>query len=446
VTDHLPGQNADDRIGDPQAAARSSLVVRAEQALLGAVMSDPLGQAAVLDLVRPGDMRRPYHGQVLAAMQRLRAGGVAPAPVPVRAELARDPDLPPRVSLDGALLADLLEAAPRPGHAPAYAAMVIDHGIRQRVQLAGSRMIQAAETGSLEIALQLTARGRRDVGGCQARWDALPEPVRRELAEPAGSRAGQAEEAVWQLRAASEEIGRARRDADAGAMGDLHGRLELIARHVASAAEAGQAAGQETPRAQGEPRPRGRAAEVAGERFLRDLAAGPGQVPAVRPWLRPAHFARPGHGHLYALICDMSTAGKPVDPVTAAWEAARRGIQADAGDLEGGTAPFAVASAREVYRYGFLARISQAGRDISTAASNPQVPLSRLLRDAGQRLRHLEREPGPQSGWQGSRSGETRSAARPGSEPGPSSDLSREPGESADRAPARPDEAVAEPA
>ena len=421
-------------------------MVRAEQALLGAVMSDPAGQAAVLDLVRPGDMRRPYHGQVLAAMQRLRAGGVAPAPVPVRAELARDPDLPPRVSLDGVLLADLLEAAPRPGHAAAYAAMVIDYGIRQRVQLAGSRMIQAAETGSLEIARQLTARGRRDVGGCQDRWDALPEPVRRELAEPAGSRTGQAEEAVWQLRAASEEIGRARRDADTGAMGDVCGRLELIARHVASAAEAGQAAGRGTPRAQGESRPRGRAAEAAGERFLRDLAAGPGQIPAVCPWLRPAHFARPGHGHLYALICDMSAAGKPVDPVTVAWEAACRGIQADAGDLAGGTAPFAVASAREVHRYGFLARISQAGRDLSIAASEPQVPLSRLLRDAGQRLGRLEREPGPQSGWQGSRGGETRFAARPGSELGPSSGLSREPGESADRAPTRPGEAVAEPA
>jgi DnaB-like helicase N terminal domain len=226
-------------------------VIRAEQALLGAVMSDPSRQAGVLDLVRPGDMRRPYHGQVLAAMQRLRAGGVAPEPVAVRAELGRDPDLPQRVSLDGVLLVGLLEAAPRPGHAPAYAAMVIDHGIRLRVQLAGARMIQAAESGDLEVALQVTARGCREVGSCQDRWDALPEPVRRELAEAAGSQAGQAEAALWQLGAAREEIGRARREADAGAIGELCGRLELIARHVAGAAEAGRAAGGGCPRRRG---------------------------------------------------------------------------------------------------------------------------------------------------------------------------------------------------
>ena len=271
-------------------------MISAEQALLGAVMSDPAGQAAILDLVRPGDMRRPYHGQVLAAMQRLRARGVAPAPAAVRAELARDPDLPQRVALDGVLLVSLLEAAPRPGHAPAYASMIIDHGIRQQVLAAGSRMIQAAENGDLDAARQLTARGSREVGGCQARWDALPEPVRRDLPEPAGSRAGLAEEAAWHLRAAREEIGRARRDAGTGAMNDVGGRLALIARQVASAAAAAQPAGRRPPGVMGEPRPGGRVAEAAGERFLRDLAAGPGQVPAVRPWLRAADFARPGHG------------------------------------------------------------------------------------------------------------------------------------------------------
>src|SRR6266571_8129771 len=57
------------------------LVIRAEQALLGAILSDPAGQAQLLDLVEPDDMSRPYHGQVLAAMQRLRGSGTAPGPV-----------------------------------------------------------------------------------------------------------------------------------------------------------------------------------------------------------------------------------------------------------------------------------------------------------------------------------------------------------------------------
>ena len=100
------------------------VVIRAEQALLGAVMSDPAGQAHVLDLVDPDDMTRPYHGQVLAAMQRLRGSGTAPGPLAVYAEIKRDPDLPRSVSHDGVLLAGLMDAAPRPGHAPAYAAIV----------------------------------------------------------------------------------------------------------------------------------------------------------------------------------------------------------------------------------------------------------------------------------------------------------------------------------
>ena len=111
--------------------------IRAEQALLGAVLSDPVGQQHVLDLVRPDDMRRPYHGQVLAAMQRLRARGLQPGPHEVRAELVQDPDLGAEASHRVVYLADLMAAGPRAGHAPEYAGMVIDGGIRQRMALAG---------------------------------------------------------------------------------------------------------------------------------------------------------------------------------------------------------------------------------------------------------------------------------------------------------------------
>ena len=57
-----------------------------EQALLGAVLSDPAGQDGVLDLVTPADMSHPWHGQVLAAMQRLRQHGQPPGPAQVRSE------------------------------------------------------------------------------------------------------------------------------------------------------------------------------------------------------------------------------------------------------------------------------------------------------------------------------------------------------------------------
>jgi hypothetical protein len=378
---------------DPGLAADTRLVIRAEQALLGAVLSDPR-QAAILDLVRPGDMLRPYDGQVLAAMQRLRAGGVAPDPLRVRAELASDPDLPPRLALDGVLLAGLLEAAPRAGHARAYAAMVMEHGIRQQVAVAGARLVQAAEAGDLESARRVTSWAGQEAGHCQERWNALPGQVRRELPAPARNRAAQAEEAAWQLRAAREEIDRARQDASVGGTRDLEERLVGIARRVTAAAAATQPSGGARVSAPGGGRPRGPAAEAVGERALRDLAAGPTQIAAVRSWLQPAHFARPAHGQLYALMRDMHHAGVMVDPVTIAWEAGRHGIPADPVDLGGGTAHFAVASAREVRRLGVLAQIAHAGRAIGAAAGDPRISVGQLLREGARRLGDLEREPG----------------------------------------------------
>src|SRR5713226_5291338 len=109
--------------GSARMSGGEGLRIRAEHALLGAILSDPAGQAHLLDLVEPDDMSRPYHGQVLAAMQRLRGSGTAPGPVAVYEEIKKDQDMPRGLSHDGVLLAGLMEAAPRSDHAPAYAAM-----------------------------------------------------------------------------------------------------------------------------------------------------------------------------------------------------------------------------------------------------------------------------------------------------------------------------------
>src|SRR5882724_4620294 len=119
-----------------------ALDIEAERALLGAVLCDPAGQQEVLDLVRPGDMLRPWHGQVLAAMQRLRGRGVMPSAPDVYQEVQADPDLPQSVARNAVPLADLMEASPRPDHAGAYAAIVIEAAIRERLRLAGSRIEQ----------------------------------------------------------------------------------------------------------------------------------------------------------------------------------------------------------------------------------------------------------------------------------------------------------------
>jgi hypothetical protein len=108
----------------------------------------------------------------------------------------------------------------------------------------------------------------------------------------------------------------------------------VIARHLAGAAAATRPAGREALRAPVTARPAGPAAEAAAGQFLRDVVAGPAQIPEIRRWLGSGDFARPTHGQVYALIRDMHAAGKPVDPVTVAWEAARRGIAVDTVELE----------------------------------------------------------------------------------------------------------------
>src|SRR6266567_1311695 len=200
--------------------------IRAEQAFLGAVLSDPAGQQHILDLVRQDDMRRPYHGQVLAAMQRLRARGVQPGPHEVRAELTRDPDLPAETSHRIVYLADLMEAAPRPEHSGAYAAMVIDGGIRQGLALSGSRMAQAAgDPGAdLEAALFGAGQARRELEASRSRWEALPEPMRREPRTPSRDE-GDYAEAARRAQAVRDEIGRLRADLWTQNSADVEQRL-----------------------------------------------------------------------------------------------------------------------------------------------------------------------------------------------------------------------------
>ena len=322
--------------------------VWAERALLGAVLLDPAGQQRVLDQVVPEDMRRPWHGQVLEAMRRVRVRGGLPEPMAVYQELQNDVDLPRGVAANAVLVADLMEAAPQARHAPVYAAMVVEGGIRQRLRETGARMLQAGGAGSLERLQRQAALSVRDLEACRARWMTVPEHLRR--ASSPGERAGDSGQA---------------------------GRRPVCGREDAA-------------------RPEGPAAVVAGERALRDLTAAPGRLTLVGRWLRPGHFASAEHGEVYALMREMSAAGRAVDPVTVSWEAARHGISVEPGSLDRGMGPFAVASAREVHRQGVLAQAAHAGRAIEADAADLACRPERTMQSAGQRLRTLmvQLEPG----------------------------------------------------
>jgi hypothetical protein len=380
--------------------------VEAEQALLGAVLADPAGQQYLLNLVQPDDMFRPWHGQVLAAMQRLRGRGQLPSPQNVYQEVQHDPALPRSVALDAVPLAALLGKSPRTAHAGAYAAIVVESGIRRRLELAGSRVAQAAEGGDLDVALGQAARARAGLVACAARWTALPARLRSEPARlpvegtRLPGRAGSGRSAV-PSRANPPLVSNA------------------VSRHPASPA-AGQPAGtaairgsfpQRPPAADapGSARPSGPAARAASDAALRDLIDDPRQLAAVRSWLRPEHFTHAANGRLYAVLLDMDASGQPIDPVTVAWAAGRRGLRADPARLAGGTGPFAVARAREVWRLGMLAQITEAGSAIQRDAADPRLGPSRLILAAARRLESVRdgpvRQPGP---------ADARAARRPG--------------------------------
>jgi len=363
-----------------------SLGIRAEQAMLGAVLSDPAGRQHVLDLVEPADMSRPWHGQVLAAMQRLRERSASPGPSEVYRELQNDPDLPSRISRDGILLADLMEAAPHAAHAAAYAAMVIEESIRQRTHLAGSRIAQAAESGDIEEALRQVGRARRELEECRVRWLALPVPMRR---EPGPGHEQRQADLARNGQAARRGIGRLREQEPTG-IAPGRDAVPASAQTETPAAAVGRPEWHAHQLTYGAAHPCGAAALAAEVRTLRDLAADPSQLADVRGWLRPEHFARAGHGELYAVMQDMAAAGKPVDPVTVTWEAARRGVRADPARLAGGTGPFAVASAREVHRHGLLAQAAHAGQAIQLDAADLARSPRQLLEAAASRLRVVD--------------------------------------------------------
>ncbi len=123
-------------------------------------------------------------------MQRARSRDALPDAEQVYRELSRDPDLPPGVARDALPLAGLVEAAPRAGHAPAYAALAAESGIRRRLAESGSRLEQAAADGGLQTARHAVTLARRDLDACTAQWQALPAPLRREPPGPLSAERG----------------------------------------------------------------------------------------------------------------------------------------------------------------------------------------------------------------------------------------------------------------
>jgi hypothetical protein len=375
----------------------------AEQALLGAVLCDPARHQHALDRVEPGDMLRPWHGQVLAAMRRLRDRGQLPDAPAVYRELRADPDLPASVSRDAVPLASLMEAAPRPQHAPAYAAIVVEAAIRRNLSLSASRLAQSAEPGDLAEALRQAASIRDDITACAARWASIPQHGR-----PPGSESRAAKNP--RPRNGSTAPGPARRqDMLLTLNGAVPGNpASLATRPFPSASRPSAEAGLARAAC-----PRPQADEAAGQasaRALRDLIDEPSHLDQVARWLQPAHFDSLAHGQLYAVLLDMRAAGQPIDPVTVSWQAARHQLRTTPALLSGGTGAFAVATARDVHRLGTLAQITRAATAMQADAADLSIPPGTALHRAAARLEPVLAQPVPGRAAQDSEQPQARNA------------------------------------
>ncbi|MFJ5875315.1 DnaB-like helicase N-terminal domain-containing protein [Streptomyces sp. NPDC093088] len=250
-------------------------LLRAEQAVLGAVLLDP-DQLAHLDWLAPDHFYRPVHQALFAALRTLRSDGHpaigAEGPVPLAwvtdavAEAGRHVR-----GLTAWYAHSLISACPRTVHAPVYGRMVLEGAIHRTVAEHATRLHQVARAGALQ---------------------------------------GEVEGA---LRSA---------DVLTGVLTDLARRWGTEPRPVAPTT---------APTADPVVPPPVRADQVAeDERFLLAvLTEQPKAMAEVGDWLRPVDFADPAHGQLYRCLGALHHRGEPIDRITLLWEAQRRGLLAD---------------------------------------------------------------------------------------------------------------------
>jgi replicative DNA helicase len=119
--------------------------LRAERAVLGAVLLNPVVAAQLLPLLKPGHFYRPWHGQLLEAAQALHRAGSPVDPITVHDELRRRGLRGEPGRSCGVLIHDLLEAVPVTSSGSHYARIVLEQSARRRLVQAGVKLVQLAQ-------------------------------------------------------------------------------------------------------------------------------------------------------------------------------------------------------------------------------------------------------------------------------------------------------------
>ncbi|GGJ75245.1 hypothetical protein GCM10010123_01550 [Pilimelia anulata] len=176
----------------------TSLNTRAEQALLGALLAEPVPAGPEFGHLRPGDFGNSLHAAVYTAITDTRTA-YPHASGSTLTELVAE-----RVNANGVApdwLDGLRDTCPEPQHAAAYARMVIDAGLRRDIQQHAQRITTNAahsrdEAGAAHLNRLAAALARQaqinaalieaDLDEPTPRQAALPEPTLAvEQADPA---------------------------------------------------------------------------------------------------------------------------------------------------------------------------------------------------------------------------------------------------------------------
>ncbi|MFF8447674.1 DnaB-like helicase N-terminal domain-containing protein [Streptomyces leeuwenhoekii] len=265
-------------------------VYYAEQALLGALLSDPQRLADVAG-IGPEAFSTAAHAAVFAAIRALPAPGPAEAgdhaaalaalrtkSAPAPAEQTKHIAWLDRVlaaarerarGLTAAHLHGLISACPDPRHAPAYARIVVAEYARRRLRTAARHLMHTARDAS------------------------LPHPVPNALA------------AADALAAVVDDV--------AAAFPPHSGSLPRTPAPPPAPPHDGEEAAQE-------------------ERLLLATAtARPADIEKMR-WLTAQDFTRPLHAGLWQCLTALVRRRAPVDPVTVLWQAQQRGVLSSTDD------------------------------------------------------------------------------------------------------------------
>lgn len=325
----------------------------AERATLGSLLLAGGADREVVRWLRPSDFADPWHGDVCRVIREMSTSG---APLDAKSVgLALLGRLgPTRASV--VRIADLLRVTPAHAVPSTYAVMVLEASLRREVAaqavLLRAGALAAVLDGSPRPMLAVAATVGATFDAAEARWQAAAPDLH--LLDGAPSE--------------PTRLGEARRLGPALLRLTGHALAADRLLHAHPKFDPGEVAEHE--------------AALVAALITRPAALGP-----VRGWLRPEAMTNAGWRPVYAAVLRQADHGRPIDPVTVAWETARCAGTFGHGpqtavllarvDAALGTSPEYLA---RVVAADHLRLAADAAADAaSTAAQNPELEFAEVL-------------------------------------------------------------------